>query len=136
MFTQRRIVINRDFTSPGDLLHVANQDQFVTIKVLIANPTNNPNHNAVVQNNGAQNNGAQNNGAQNNGAQNNEATSKFRITFENLESGAIQNVWIPLDSTKDGVLLSHFPIAKNDRILISSSSNITNKYIAFGFYEI
>ena len=126
MFTQRRIVINRDFTSPGNLLHVANQDQFVTIKVLIANPTNNPNHNAVVQNNGAQNNGAQNN----------EATSKFRITFENLESGAIQNVWIPLDSTKDGVLLSHFPIAKNDRILISSSSNITNKYIAFGFYEI
>ena len=126
MFTQRRIVINRDFTSPGNLLHVANQDQFVTIKVLIANPTNNPNHNAVVQNDGAQNNGAQNN----------EATSKFRITFENLESGVMQNVWIPLDSTKDGVLLSHFPIAKNDRILISSSSNITNNYIAFGFYEI
>ena len=107
MLSKKRLIVERNFTKPGHVLHTADRDEFVTIKVARASTDA-----GQVE------------------VQEPNDTDMFRISI-----GEEVSIWITLKSIKDGIMLESFPISHGESLRISSSQSIVGKFIVFGYCE-
>ena len=108
MLTNKKLIVTKSFSKPGNTLHVADADQFVTIKCVRASTDD--------------------------GEMNIQEVADgdvFRLSVSDDMS-----VWISLKSVKDdGVLLSSLPLSQGETIRVSVSQNMIGKYLVFGYLE-
>ena len=108
MLTNKKLIVTKPFSKPGNILHVADGDQFVTIKCVRASTDD--------------------------GEMNMQEVADgdvFRLSVSDDMS-----VWISLKSVKDdGVLLSTLPLSQGETIRVSVSQNMIGKYLVFGYLE-
>ena len=108
MLTNKKLIVTKPFSKPGNTLHVADSDQFVTIKCVKASTDD--------------------------GEMNMQEVADgdvFRLSLSDDMS-----VWISLKSVKDdGVLVSSLPLSEGETIRVSVSQNMIGKYLVFGYLE-
>lgn len=106
MFSNKRLIINKNFTKPGQILHTANCDQFVTIKSERASTDD---ADVTIE----------------------DANDRdmFRISV-----GEDLSIWVTLKSVKDGILLKDFPVSQGESVRVSASANMLGKFVVFGYF--
>ena len=107
MLSNKKLIVNKPFSRPGNTIHTADADQFVTLRYVRASTDD-----GEIT------------------LQDNVDGDMFRITVSDNIS-----LWIPLKSIKDGVLLHHFPLTENEILRVSVSQNMIDKYLIFGYVE-
>ena len=108
MLTNKKLIVTKPFSKPGNTLHVADADQFVTIKCVRASTDDGEINMQEVADGDV-----------------------FRLSVSDDMS-----VWISLKSVKnDGVLLSSLPLSQGETIRVSVSQNMIGKYLVFGYLE-
>lgn len=108
MLTNKKLIATKPFSKPGDILHTANADQFVTIKCVRASTDD---------------------GEIN--IQDNTNEGMFRLTVSDDT-----NIWISLKSVKDdGVLVKDLALTEGETIRVSVDIILIGKYLIFGYIE-
>ena len=108
MLTNKKLIVTKPFSKPGNILHVADGDQFVTIKCVRASTDDGETYMQEVADGDV-----------------------FRLSVSDDMS-----VWVSLKSVKDdGILLSAFPLSEGETIRVSVNQNIIGKYLVFGYLE-
>ena len=108
MLSNRKLIVNKPFSKPGNTLHTADSDQFVTIKCVRASTDDGD---VIIQDVAD--------------------GDMFRVTVSDDFS-----VWISLKSVKeDGILLKYFPLTEGETVRVSVSPIILGKFLVFGYLE-
>ena len=106
MLSNKKILVDKPLSRPGRILHIADTDEFVTIRVV----------NASIDDEQIQYEPTE--------------ADVFRISVgENL------SIWVKAKSIKDGMLLENFPISCEESIRVSASQHLVNKFLVFGWRE-
>lgn len=109
MLSNKKLIVTKNLSKPGNNLHTADNDQFVTIRCARAS-IDDEEFNVLDFSN-----------------------DMFKI---NVTSASDDNmsVWISFKSLKeDGILLSDFPVTRGDTLRISASQNLIGKFVIFGY---
>ena len=108
MLTSKKLIVTKPFSKPGSTLHVADADQFVTIKCVRASTDD--------------------------GEINMQEVADG--DFFRLSVSDDMSIWISLKSVKDDrVLLKDLPLSEGETIRVSASQNLLGKYLVFGYLE-
>ena len=107
MLSNKKLIVNKPFSKPGNTIHTADAYQFVTLRYVRASTDDGE----ITLPDDADG-------------------DMFRITVTDNIS-----LWIPLKSAKDGVLLHHFPLSEEEDLRVSVSQNLIGKYMIFGYVE-
>lgn len=106
MLSNKRLLVDRGFTNQGRVLHSADGDQFVTIKMARASTGVHDDAQVLTE------------------------LDKFRITV-----GDDLSIWIPYNASTGEFLLEDFPVAKGECLRVTASPNLVNKFLVFGWFE-
>ena len=108
MLSNKKLIVTKPFSKPGQILHTADSDQFVTFKCVRASKDDGD---VEIPNAGD--------------------GDKFRLNVSDDMS-----LWISLKSIKeDGHLLKHFPLTDGETLRVSASENLIGKFLVFGYME-
>ncbi len=109
MLSNKKLIVNKNFSKPGNKLHIADHDQFVTIKSVRAS-IDEEFHELQT------------------------GCDMFKINVTSVSDDNM-SIWISLKSVKeDGILLKDFPLAGGDTLRVSASQNILEKFVVFGYF--